>query len=463
MEQEKKQGGQVRKQKKTKLEILEEGLPHFEQFIESRESYIKALETTIEVLRRDNMNASTNNLAIRSSIDELVAMQRMSNSVSTSAEPDQIVHALMDLTRQVIPVLESDIFLFDDKAENLMSLGSRPSGRLQHEAEHQLEAGIVDWVIAEKKTVVIPDLEHMVSNTSSRNFVIVPLILRSTGVGIYVIHTEKAQQEFSNQDIQLLTVLANQAAVGVEHWRTLRQLVNANEEIKSSHAQMIQAAKLAAIGELAAGIAHEIKNPLSILLLHLDLAQAGKPLPNWMEMFSAQVKRLSDITLRLMNFARSASEDVTLDPLSVTRVIEDAVAIVRHEFRGGQIEIDLEFAEPLPPVRGNANYLQQVFLNLLINARDAMTEGGRITIAASPAAPGVRITFGDTGPGIPAAIREKIFKPFFTTKGEKGTGLGLAICSKIIAQHGGTISVRSESGTGTMFTITLPVWKENRA
>ena len=208
-------------------------------------------------------------------------------------------------------------------------------------------------------------------------------------------------------------------------------------------------------------IRDRIKNPLSILLLHLDLAQAGKPLPNWMEMFSAQVKRLSDITLRLMNFARSASEDVTLDPLSVTRVIEDAVAIVRHEFRGGQIEIELEFAGELPPVRGNANYLQQVFLNLLINARDAMTSGGRITIAASPAAQGVRITFGDTGPGIDAAIREKIFKPFFTTKGEKGTGLGLAICSKIIAQHGGTISVRSETGAGTTFTITLPAWKES--
>ncbi len=461
MERTEKTGMPEKKQKKTRLEILEEGLPHFEQFIESRESYIKALETTIEVLRRDNLSASTNNLAIRSSIDELVAMQRMSNTVSTSAEPDQIVSALMDLTRQVIPVLESDIFLFDTKTENLVSLAGRPSDRLRHEAEHQLEAGIVDWVIAEKKTVVIPDLEHMVSNTSSRNFVIVPLILRSEGIGIYIIHTEKAQQEFSNQDIQLLSVLANQAAVGVEHWRTLRQLLLANEEIKSSHAQMIQAAKLAAIGELAAGIAHEIKNPLSILLLHLDLAQAGKPLPNWMEMFSAQVKRLSDITLRLMNFARSATEDVTLIPLALPRVIEDAVAIVRHEFRGSQIEIDLRCGEDLPPVKGNANYLQQVFLNLLINARDAMTSGGRITIAAASAGSSVRITFGDTGPGIPPEIRDKVFKPFFTTKGEKGTGLGLAICSKIIAQHGGAMTVKSETGVGTTFTMTIPVWKES--
>jgi signal transduction histidine kinase len=460
-EQTKKAGSKSAKSRKTKLEVLEEGLPHFEQFIESRESYIKALETTIEVLRRDNLSASTNNLAIRSSIDELVAMQRMSNSVGTAAEPDQIVSALMDLTRQVIPVLDSDIFLFEAKTGNLVSLAGKPSARLQIEAGHQLEAGIVDWVIAEKKTVVIPDLEHMVSNKSSRNFVIVPLILRSEGIGIYIIHTEKAQQEFSNQDIQLLSVLANQAAIGVAHWRTLRELVVANEEIKSSHAQMIQAAKLAAIGELAAGIAHEIKNPLSILLLHLDLAQAGRPLPNWIEMFSAQVKRLSDITLRLMNFARSATEDVTLVPLAIHRAIEDAVAIVRHEFRGEQIEIDLSCSEELPPVCGNGNYLQQVFLNLLINARDALATGGRITIAAALAGSSVRITFSDNGPGIPPEIREKVFKPFFTTKGDKGTGLGLAICSKIVAQHKGTMTVASETGKGTTFTITLPLWKEN--
>ncbi|HUI10279.1 MAG TPA: ATP-binding protein [Bacteroidota bacterium] len=452
-----------RKARKSRLEILEEGLPHFEQFIESRESYIKALENTIELLRRENASASTNNLAIRSSIDELVAMQRMSNSISTAAEPRQIVSALMELTQQVIPVIDSDIFLFDGKDEHLVSLADRPSGRLHLEAEHQKEAGIVDWVIAEKKTVVIPDLEHMVSNTSSRNFVIVPLILRSRGVGVYMIHTGKPQQEFSNQDIQLLSVLANQAAVGVEHWRTYRQLAVANEEIKSSQAQMMQAAKLAAIGELAAGIAHEIKNPLSILLLHLDLAQAGKPLPNWIEMFSTQVKRLSDITLRLMNFARSVSEDVSMVPIDLNRVIEDVVAIVHHEFRGEQVEIDLQCAGSLPPVRGNANYMQQVILNLLINSRDAMAgTGGRVTIATAVAGPSVRITFADTGPGIPAELRDKIFKPFFTTKGEKGTGLGLAICSKIVAQHNGTIAVAGGAGPGTVFTITLPVWKESQ-
>lgn len=231
--------------KKTRLDLLEEGLPQFEQFIESRETYIRALEKTIDILRQENVQFNQNNLAIRSSIDELVATQRLSNIISTATEPELIVSALIELTRQVIPVLDSNIFLFQSTSSRLIPLSSKGSPRLQSEAEHQLEAGIVDWVIAEKKTVIIPDLEHMLSKTSARNFVIVPLILRSQGIGIFIIHTEKSQQEFSNQDIQLLSVLANQAAVGVENWRTYQQLLKANDELKSSQAQMVQAAKLA--------------------------------------------------------------------------------------------------------------------------------------------------------------------------------------------------------------------------
>jgi signal transduction histidine kinase len=445
--------------KKSRLQLLEDGLPQFEQFIESRESYIKALEKTIEALKQENVQYTKNNLAIRSSIDELVATQRLSNIISTATEPELIVSALIELTRQVIPVLESNIFLFEQPSNRLLPLSSKSSSRLQHEAEQQLEAGIVDWVISEKKTVVIPDLEHMLANGSTRNFVIVPLILRSQGIGIYTILTEKAQQEFSNQDVQLLSVLANQAAVGVENWRTYQQLVRANEELKASQAQMVQAAKLAAIGELAAGVAHEIKNPLQVLMLHLELVQAGKPLPNWVDMFSKQVKRLSDITLRLMNFARNVSEDVTMDPINVNKALEDIVVMVQHEFQGTGIEFSVSYADSLPSVTGNANYLQQVFLNLLINARDAMPGGGKLTVSTSLTGFHVCIRISDTGVGIAKEILEKIFKPFFTTKGEKGTGLGLAICSKIIAQHKGEIKVESEVGKGTTFAIFLPVWR----
>jgi signal transduction histidine kinase len=448
--------------RKNRSQLLEEGLPQFEQFIESRENYIKALEKTIDILRQENTQFTQNNLAIRSSIDELVATQRLSNIISTATEPELIVSALIELTRQVIPVVDCNIFLFHSTSGKLLPLSSKGAPRLQAEAEHQLEAGIVDWVIAEKKTVIIPDLEHMLARSSARNFVIVPLILRSQGIGIFIIHTEKPQQEFSNQDIQLLSVLANQTAVGVENWRTYNQLLKANEELKASQAQMVQAAKLAAIGELAAGIAHEIKNPLQVLMLHLELVQAGRPLPNWIEMFSKQLKRLSDITLRLMNFSRNASEEVAAEAIDVNRAIEDIVMMVQHEFEGNGIDVEQSLAADLPPVGGNANYLQQVFLNLLINARDAMPKGGTIGVSTSLTGFHVCVRFTDTGHGIEKELQEKIFKPFFSTKGDKGTGLGLAICSKIIAQHKGDIRVESEVGKGTTFTIFLPVWRAPR-
>lgn len=444
---------------KSPQQLLEEGLPQFEQFIESRESYIKALEQTIQVLKQENACINSNNLGLRSSGDELVAMQRLSNTISTSVEPEQIVSALIELTRQVIPVIESNIFLFEGKTNKALPLSSRGSSLLQQEAQQQIEAGIADWVIGEKKTVVIPDLGHMVAATSSRNFVIVPLLVRGQGIGMYLIHTEKPQPEFSNQDLQLLSVLANQAAAGVENWRTYRQLLKANEELKASQAQMVQAAKMAAIGELAAGVAHEIKNPLQVLLLHLELVERGRPVANWTEMFSKQVKRLGDITHRLMDFARNASEEVKMEPVVLKKVIEETTAMVHHEFVGSGITFTMSLPDDLPPVAGNANYLQQVFLNLLLNARDAMPKGGNIGISTALTGYHIITRFSDTGMGIEQDILEKIFRPFFTTKGDKGTGLGLAVCHKIIGQHKGEIRVESEVGKGTTFTIYLPVWR----
>ncbi len=443
---------------KSRNELLDEALPQFESFIESREKYIKALETTIQALRQENASFNKNNLAIRSSIDELVAMQRLSNIVSTAVNPETILATLFDLTQQVIPVLESNIFLLDATSNTLLPLAPGHDPRLKEEAQQQLESGICDWVFEEKKTVIIPDLESLVATGTAKNFVIVPLILRNRSIGIYLIHTEKPQQDFSNQDIQLLSVLANQAAAGVENWRTYEELVNANKQLKSSEAQMIQAAKLAAIGELAASIVHEIKNPVQVLMLQMDMMQRGVALPNGLDLVRQHVQRLSNITKRLMNFSRNVSEDVMTQPTDVNKAIEDVVAMLQHEYRTDKIEIELALSTDLPMVVGNANYLQQVFLNLAINARDAMPKGGKIFISSMLEGFSVIVRFSDTGGGISQENIDRIFQPFFTTKGEgKGTGLGLAISRNIISQHQGNIRVESELNKGTSFIITLPI------
>lgn len=443
---------------KKRVDLVNNAQPQFERFIESREGYIKALETTIDALRKDNLQCSTNSLEMRSSIDELVAMQQLSNTISTALDKELILSMLIKLTREVIPVSDSNIFLLDRPAKRFLPLSCTSSRRLEDEVDDHLEAGIMDWVLAEKKTVIIPDLKHLGENGAGKNFVIVPLVIRNEAIGMYVIHTEKPQQDFSNQDIQLLTVLANQAAAGVENWRTFEELASVNEQLKASQAQMIQAAKLAAIGELSANIVHEIKNPVQVLMMGVEIMQSGRSLPNWTELVTTQVKRLSEIVRRLMNFSRATSDEPALESVDVNKAIQDIVAIVHHEYRAGGIEIMLLLADNLGHVQGNATYLQQVFLNMLINAKDAMPRGGAITIRSEAHPSVVRVFFSDTGTGIEKALLDKVFTPFFTTKGEgKGTGLGLSICQKIVSQFHGEIAVESELGKGTTFTITLPI------
>jgi signal transduction histidine kinase len=449
--------------KKSKPMMKNEKMPQIESYIELRENYIKALEQTIKVLRHENKQFNENNLAIRHSIDELVAMQQLSNVISVTTEPQNVIDKLVELTKQVIPVHDANIYLFNQHSNHLEPLVDRSAGRLDKEAQQQLESGIIDWVFSEKRTIVIPDLEYMVSGEAARNFVIVPLIIRNKPIGIFIIQTEKPREEFSSQDIQLLSVLANQAAVGIANWQSNQQLKQVNDELKASQGQMIQTAKLAAIGELAAGILHEIKNPLQIIMMHLDMVRRGRAMENWNDLVLQQVRRLNDITKRLMRFSTNASEDLPIAGVDINKAIEEMLALVEHDFSRENVLLETNLDVSSPVGAANLNFLQQVFLNILLNARDAMPERGTITVESFIENERVAISFTDTGVGIPKEHLTDIFKPFFTTKErEHGTGLGLSISNKIITQFGGKIVVQSEVGKGSTFTIYLPIWSQHQ-
>lgn len=448
----------IHNEKKSRKELIDEIVPQFEKFIESRENYIHTLENTIKVVIGDDSNDFQNRNNISSSIDELVAMQRLSNIIGTALEPNTIVNTLIDLTQQVIPLIEANIFLFDGTEKRLMPLTAHGSDGLEREAQQQLEAGIIDWIFSEKKTVVIPDLSKPMDDGASRNYVLVPLMLRGEGVGVYLILTEKKQEEFSHQDIQLLTVLANQAAVGVENWRAHKQLTKANDELKMFQVQMLQAAKLAALGELSASIVHEIKNPVQILVMQIEIVMRGKGQDDWLGTLNTQINRLSDITRRLMNFSRSVGEEYGNEVVDANKEVKFVLEILGHDFHNNNIHVQLNLAENLPTVQGSISHLQQVFLNLLINARDAMPKGGTITVASEVRDFKLYLHFADSGTGITSEDMAKLFTPFFTTKEiGKGTGLGLSICNKIITNHQGEIKVASEVDKGTTFTIILPI------
>ncbi len=247
---------------------------------------------------------------------------------------------------------------------------------------------------------------------------------------------------------------------------TTEEVKRREQELREKQEQLVQAGKLATLGELTTGIAHELNNPLNNIGLFIgnviDFIELGKGDPQSIlhELHSAmqQVRKANEIISHLRTFGRAAS--VSREPVAIAQVIQSALSLMREQLRLRQIKVELHFPAEDAIVIGNAIQIEQVFINLLSNARDALANAANkvITITCSIKAETVHITVSDTGPGIPNGLEQRIFDPFFTTKEVgAGTGLGLSITYGIIKEHQGTIAVENLPGEGALFLIELPL------
>lgn len=238
-----------------------------------------------------------------------------------------------------------------------------------------------------------------------------------------------------------------------------RKVAARTQALEEAHARMRHSEKLSALGRLAASVAHDINNPLSAILSYLYLLKYELPneaaLREDISIIERQVEVIAELVRRLQNFSRPPK--TTRLQINVTQVLDDVVKLIGKDLQKRKIELEYAPMENLPPILAAPDQISEVVMNLLVNARDAMPEGGALKVTVFWEAGYVGIRVSDTGGGIPPEIKERIFEPFFTTKGEQGTGLGLAICSRIVTEHGGDITVESTPGAGTTFTVRLPV------
>jgi len=223
--------------------------------------------------------------------------------------------------------------------------------------------------------------------------------------------------------------------------------------------QMSQTEKLTSLGLLAAGVAHEVNTPLAVISNYIQMLAKqmpeDDPRHSIIEKIVKQTFRASEIVNNLLNFSRTGAAE--LANIDVNRVVEETLSLVAHPLKTSQIQVVKNLGDALPSVRGSANKLQQVFLNLFLNARDAMPSGGMLEVKTAAHNGSVEIEIVDTGAGIPREHIHKIFDPFFTTKATgRGTGLGLSVSYGIIKEHAGKIDVRSTPGKGTSFHVEFP-------
>ncbi|MBI5115987.1 HAMP domain-containing protein [Candidatus Poribacteria bacterium] len=271
----------------------------------------------------------------------------------------------------------------------------------------------------------------------------------------------------SGDEIEMLALEFNRMAERMQ--RTQEQLQRRGKELEQRvnqlrrlQAQLMQSERMAATGELAAQIAHEINNPLGIIKNYVGIAKMlmveEDPNRENMKIVDQEINRIAGIVRRLLKFAKPGTEDI--QSVQINQVLEELLALLRGQLFRRKIEISTEFAENLPEVSVSTDQMRQVFLNLIKNAEDAMSDGGKLSVRTRYRKGRVEIDIADTGCGIPSENIKNIFEPFFTTKGVKGTGLGLSVSYGIVKNYNGEISVDSEPGKGATFTIQLPVVSE---
>jgi signal transduction histidine kinase len=312
---------------------------------------------------------------------------------------------------------------------------------------------------------------------------LVPILFGVDLLGVIAVGRKLSGERLATDDRQLLRTLANQSSIAIENAKAFDEIAKLNEslearvemrtrELQETQNQLMQSEKLKSLGQLVAGVAHELNNPIGFVHANLQLldefigklvkahetggdgTQYRDAITKLLGRSREGTERVKQIVQDLRTFSRTDQADLHMAQL--TDEIDTTLALMEPRFKG-HIEVVRDY-QPLPEVRCYPGQLNQVFLNLLMNACDVLEDGGKITIRTSTIEGGVRLEFEDSGPGVSAGVQSRIFDPFFTTKEVgKGTGLGLSLSHGIIERHGGRIQVVSEPGAGAIFQIELPL------
>lgn len=320
------------------------------------------------------------------------------------------------------------------------------------------------WSVAERFAI------DKLSERAIQLFLVSVVVFTALGIGLafYVAkllvrpleQMERTMEQIAQGNFTLPPEPRTRAQEPISLFRAFNRMIH---ELERRQDELVQSRKMAAIGTLTSGIAHELNNPLNNIVLTAEAMKEEleklreAELVGMADDILSQSERASEIVRDLLDFARSERPD--FEEIRVGELILQSLKLVRNQAAVTGIEVEARIAEDLPDIYGERRSLQQVFVNLFVNAIQAMPEGGTLSIEAwrMPGTEEVAIRVADTGVGIPAQYLSRIFDPFFTTKGVgRGTGLGLTVTYGIVEKHGGKIDVQSEVGKGTTFTVVLP-------
>ena len=404
---------------------------------------------------------------------ELVVLNSIAETLVSSLDLHDSVQRTL---RQIIELFNIDtsaLYLFEPDGVSLRRLSAvghrsefaRTSPILKIPPEFLQQIKAVRATFLSAHGLPLPPLaRQMIVKEELQAAYIVPLWSKEKMVGALTVGCRSAR-EFSTADSSLLIAVASQVAGAVERSLLYEETRQAYENLRRTQEQLLHSEKLAAVGQLISGVAHELNNPLTAILGYSQLltssGQVGPLALGYTEKLYKQAQRTHRIVQNLLSFARQHRPERV--PVQLNSILEDTLALRDYDLRMSQIRVHLDLAPELPYTAADPHQLQQVFLNLINNAVDAILENGPdgdLWVRTSAKDQLLLIEFADSGPGVKDPSR--VFDPFYTTKPVgKGTGLGLSICYGIVSEHGGTIRVLNTPPRGASFRIELPLQKES--
>jgi two-component system NtrC family sensor kinase len=411
--------------------------------------------------------------------DELAILNKISAAMTATLDLEQVMAAAMQGIDKALRMEAGCLLLLDEKQGKLVTrMNVRHGERREADFSLALGQGLAGWVVQENKPLLVHDVRgetrfHPALNQAldviTRSALCVPLVLRDKAVGAIEV-VNKLEGHFTEDDLTLLSSIAASLAIAIDNARLYTEIKGFAEELARSQAQLVQSAKLAATGKLAASIAHEINNPLqavqSCIYLVADGIGDADPDKQYLDIAREELDRISKIVGRMVDFYRPSEGE--RKPTEVNSLLKNILTLMGKQVQQSQVTVNTNLPSNLPLIMATADHLKQVFFNMILNALEAMPEGGELYVATRPVRSRVetiggekeedfvQLEFTDTGVGIAPELMDNIFDPFYTTK-TKGTGLGLSISYDIIERHGGQMKVESTVGKGTTFLINLPV------
>jgi len=402
---------------------------------------------------------------------ELAALNKTGWAITSSLDLDEVLTVAMAEARTTLDAEAASVLLYEGPTHELVFAASAsPESEILVGTRMPATAGIAGWALEKAQPVLVRDVQcdprfytdiDDLTGMTTRSLLAVPLVCKGKRIGV-IEAINRSGRAFDEHDLDLLTTLAGSAAIAIENARLYEAEREQRKLLEQSQAQLVQSEKLAATGRMAASLAHEINNPLQAIHNSLQLMLSFPLEPDeqqeYLQMANDEVKQLMGMITRTLDFARRPLQ--TAEPTNVNSGIEKVLALANKYLQHRHIAIQRDLTSGLPTVLAAPDELEQVFLNLVLNAVDAMPEGGTLHISSHMTQDGgLAVSFADTGHGIAPEHADHVFEPFFSTK-ETGTGLGLSVSYNVVQRHGGEISFQSKPDEGATFTVWLPALEE---